>query len=104
VLNRSGPGLSLAATAYDPVSGRVLTTYTTEPGVQLYSGNFLVGDLVGTSGHTYRQSDGFTLETQHYPDSPNEPSFPTTVLNPGTLYNSTTIYQFSTANRFPTAP
>jgi aldose 1-epimerase len=104
VLNRSGAGLSLAATAYDPVSGRVLTTYTTEPGVQLYSGNFLVGDLVGTSGHTYRQSDGFTLETQHYPDSPNEPSFPTTVLNPGTLYNSTTIYQFSTANRFPTAP
>jgi aldose 1-epimerase len=101
VLNRSGPGLSLAARAYDPVSGRVLTTWTTEPGVQFYSGNFLVGDLIGTSGGTYRQSDGFTLETQHYPDSPNEPSFPSTVLNPGTPFNSTTIYQFSTADQFP---
>jgi aldose 1-epimerase len=104
VLNRSGPGLSLAARAYDPVSGRVLTTWTTEPGVQFYSGNFLVGDLIGTSGGTYRQSDGFTLETQHYPDSPNEPSFPSTVLNPGTPFNSTTIYQFSTADQFPTGP
>ncbi|MGD0166435.1 MAG: aldose epimerase family protein [Gaiellaceae bacterium] len=99
VLNRSGSGLSLAARAYDPASGRVLTTWTTEPGVQFYSGNFLVGDLVGTSGHTYRQTDGFTLETQHYPDSPNQPSFPSTVLNPGTPFNSTTIYQFSTAGR-----
>jgi aldose 1-epimerase len=98
VLNRSGPGLSLAARAEDPASGRVLTTWTTEPGVQFYSGNFLVGDLVGTSGHTYRQSDGFTLETQHFPDSPNEPSFPSTVLNPGTPFTSTTIYKFSTAS------
>jgi aldose 1-epimerase len=97
VLSRSGAGLALAARAEDPASGRVLTTWTTEPGVQFYSGNFLVGDLVGTSGHTYRQSDGFTLETQHFPDSPNEPSFPSTVLNPGTPFKSTTIYQFSTA-------
>jgi aldose 1-epimerase len=96
VLNRTGPGLSLAARAEDPASGRVLTTWTTEPGVQFYSGNFLVGDLVGTSGRTYRQSDGFTLETQHYPDSPNQPSFPSTTLNPGTPFNSTTVYQFST--------
>jgi aldose 1-epimerase len=96
VLNRTGPGLSLAATTSDPVSGRVLTTWTTEPGVQFYSGNFLQGDLVGTSGRTYRQSDGFTLETQHYPDSPNQPSFPSTTLNPGTPFNSTTVYQFST--------
>jgi aldose 1-epimerase len=96
VLNRSGSGLSLAARAEDPASGRVLTTWTTEPGVQFYSGNFLVGDLVGTSGRTYRQSDGFTLETQHYPDSPNQPSFPSTTLNPGTPFNSTTVYQFST--------
>jgi aldose 1-epimerase len=96
VLNRSGPGLSLAARAEDPASGRVLTTWTTEPGVQFYSGNFLQGDLVGTSGRTYRQSDGFTLETQHYPDSPNEPSFPSTTLNPGTPFNSTTVYAFST--------
>jgi aldose 1-epimerase len=99
VLNRSGSGLSLAARAYDPASGRVLTTWTTEPGVQFYSGNFLQGDLVGTSGHTYRQTDGFTLETQHYPDSPNQANFPTTTLNPGTPFNSTTIYQFSTAGR-----
>jgi aldose 1-epimerase len=98
VLNRSGPGLSLAARAYDPASGRVLTTWTTEPGVQFYTGNFLEGDLVGTSGHTYRQTDGFTLETQHFPDSPNEPSFPSTVLNPGQTFNSTTVYQFSVAH------
>ena len=104
VLNRTGPGLSLAARAWDPGSGRVLTTWTTEPGVQFYSGNFLQGDLVGTSGRTYRQSDGFTLETQHFPDSPNQPSFPSTTLNPGHPFNSTTIYQFSTDNEFPTGP
>jgi aldose 1-epimerase len=95
VLN--GSGLKLAAVAADPGSGRVLSTYTTEPGVQFYSGNFLVGDLVGPSGHTYRQSDGFTLETQHYPDSPNEPSFPSTRLDPGHPFASSTIYKFSTA-------
>jgi len=95
VLNRSGSGLSLAARAYDPASGRVLTTWTTEPGVQFYSGNFLVGDLVGTSGHTYRQTDGFTLETQHYPDSPNQPNFPSVVLKPGQVYKNTIIFKFS---------
>jgi aldose 1-epimerase len=97
VLN--GTGLRLAAVAEDPSSGRVLRTYTTEPGVQFYTGNFLQGDLVGTSGHTYRQSDGFTLETQHFPDSPNHPSFPTTRLDPGHTFTSTTIYKFSTAGR-----
>ncbi len=91
-----GSGLKLAAVSADPASGRVLRTYTTEPGVQFYTGNFLVGDLVGTSGHTYRQSDGFTLETQHYPDSPNHPDFPSTVLNPGQTFKSTTVYKFST--------
>jgi aldose 1-epimerase len=91
-----GSGLKLASTAEDPASGRVLWTYTTEPGVQLYTGNFLVGDLVGPSGHTYRQSDAFTLETQHYPDSPNHPSFPSTVLNPGQVFSSTTVYKFTT--------
>ena len=74
--------LQLIAKAFDPASGRVLKTYTTEPGVQLYTGNFLDGTLVGPSHHTYRQGDAFTLETQHYPDSPNEPAFPTTVLRP----------------------
>jgi aldose 1-epimerase len=94
VLN--GSGMKLAAVAVDPASGRELKTYTTEPGVQFYTGNFLEGDLVGTSGHTYRQSDGFTLETQHYPDSPNEPSFPSTELDPGQTFSSSTIYAFST--------
>jgi aldose 1-epimerase len=95
VLN--GSGMRLAAKASDPVSGRVLTTTTDEPGVQVYTGNFLVGDLVGTSGHTYRQGDGFTLETQHYPDSPNHPNFPSTTLNPGQAYDTTTVFSFSTA-------
>ncbi len=95
VLN--GSGMKLAAVAEDPSSGRVLSTYTTEPGVQFYSGNFLVGDLVGPSGNTYRQSDGFTLETQHYPDSPNESTFPTTRLDPGQTFTSSTIYKFATA-------
>jgi aldose 1-epimerase len=97
VLNRKGSGLTLAAKAEDPVSGRVLTTYTTEPGVQLYTSNFLVGDLVGTSGKVYRQGAGFTLETQHYPNSPNQPSFPTTTLNPGKPFDSTTVFKFSVA-------
>ena len=87
--------LILIAKAFDPASGRVLKTYTTEPGVQLYTGNFLDGTLVGPSHHTYRQGDAFTLETQHYPDSPNEPTFPSTVLRPGKTFTSTTIYAFS---------
>jgi aldose 1-epimerase len=98
----NGSGMRLAAVAEDPGSGRVLRTYTTEPGVQLYTGNFLVGDLVGTRGHTYRQSDAFTLETQHYPDSPHhigDPNWPSVVLNPGQVFNSTTIYRFSTTKR-----
>jgi aldose 1-epimerase len=89
--------LELAARMIDPGSGRVLTVATTEPGIQFYSGNFLDGTLVGTSGRMYGQGDGFALETQHYPDSPNHPNFPTTVLRPGQTYQSTTIYQFGTA-------
>ena len=99
VLNKSGPtrdGLRLAARAWDPRSGRKLTVWTDQPGVQFYSGNFLNGTLVGTSGHIYRQSDGYMLETQHFPNSPNQPSFPSTELRPGQQFNSTTIYQFST--------
>ena len=92
-----GSGMRLISVAEDPESGRVLLTYTDQPGVQFYSGNFLVGDLVGTGGNTYRQSDGFTLETQHFPDSPNQPEFPSTVLEPGEEFTSTTIYRFSTA-------
>ena len=74
--------LTLISKAWDPASGRVLKTYTTEPGVQFYTGNFLDGTLVGPSHRTYRQGDAFTLETQHYPDSPNQPAFPTTTLRP----------------------
>jgi aldose 1-epimerase len=90
--------LELAARVVEPGSGRVLTIVTTEPGIQFYSGNFLDGTLVGTSGRTYRQGDGFALETQHYPDSPNQPNFPSTVLRPGQTYQTTTIYQFSTGH------
>jgi aldose 1-epimerase len=97
VLN--GSGMREAAFAEDPASGRTLTTFTDQPGVQFYSSNFLVGDLVGTSGHTYRQTDGFTLETQHFPNSPNQSSFPSTVLNPGQTFNSTTVYKFGVAGR-----
>jgi aldose 1-epimerase len=98
VLNRTDPNdkkLIQAAQVRDPASGRVLTIFTTEPGIQFYSGNFLDGTLRGTSGHAYRQSDGFALETQHYPDSPNHANFPSTVLAPGAEYTSQTIYQFS---------
>jgi aldose 1-epimerase len=96
VLDRSpGSGLQRAAQAIDPKSGRVLTVTTTEPGLQFYSGNFLDATLVGTSGRMYRQGDAFTLETQHFPDSPNHPNFPSTVLRPGDTFTSSTIYGFS---------
>jgi aldose 1-epimerase len=100
VLNKQTPattgplGLNLAARAFDPHSGRSLTVWTDQPGVQFYSGNFLNGTLVGISGHTYRQSAGYTFETQHFPDSPNQPNFPSTELKVGQVFNSTTIYQF----------
>jgi aldose 1-epimerase len=98
VLNKTGPqldGLTLAAQAWDPASGRQLSVYTDQPGVQFYSGNFLTGTLVGISGHIYRQSDGYTFETQHFPNSPNQPNFPTTELKPGQLYSTSTIFQFA---------
>lgn len=96
VLDRHGDGMELAARLSDRDSGRVLSVFTTEPGIQFYSGNFLDGTLVGTGGNTYRQGDGLALETQHYPDSPNKPDFPSTVLRPGEEYETTTIYQFTT--------
>ena len=73
----------------------MLTVTTTEPGLQFYSGNFLDGTLVGTSGRMYRQGDAFTLETQHFPDSPNHPNFPSTVVRPGDTFTSSTVYGFS---------
>jgi aldose 1-epimerase len=89
----------LAAHVWEPTSRRTLDIYTTEPGIQFYSGNFLDGTLIGTSGHSYRQGDGFALETQHFPDSPNHANFPSTVLGPGNTYTSETIYQFGTGRR-----
>jgi aldose 1-epimerase len=99
VLNNAGPAMHRAARLRDPSSGRQLTVSTTEPGLQFYSGNFLDGTLYGTSHRQYRQGDGLALETQHFPDSPNKPNFPSTVVNPGTPYHTSTIYAFSTFRR-----
>jgi len=86
---------TLAAAVNDPVSGRYMEVYTTEPGVQFYSGNFLNESIIGKSGRGYGIRSGLCLETQHYPDSPNRPEFPSVVLNPGEEYNTDTIYRFS---------
>ena len=94
VINGRAGTLRSAATAFDPTSGRVMQVWTTEPGVQFYTGNFLDGTLTGKSGKVYQRLFGFCFETQHYPDSPNHPSFPTTTLRKGTTYKSTTIYKF----------
>jgi aldose 1-epimerase len=99
VLNRRGEGLQRAARLREPRSGRVLTVETTEPGIQFYAGNFLDGSLVGSNGRMYRQGDGLALETQHYPDSPNHPNFPSTVLRPGERYETTTVFRFSVDRR-----
>ena len=89
---------SLAALVVHPGSGRRLEVSTTEPGLQLHSGNVLTGRYAGLSGRAYRQTDGFCLEAQHFPDSPNRPDFPTTVLRPGERYEATTIYRFDTVS------
>jgi aldose 1-epimerase len=96
VLNRANGDSSLqfAARVYEPLSGRMMEVMTTEPGIQFYSGNFLDGSLVGSGGRYYRQGDGLALETQHFPDSPNKPQFPSTVLEAEMSYESTTIYKF----------
>ena len=91
-----GPlGLNLAATAFDPGSGRLLTVWTDQPGVQFYTSNFLTGTLVGISGHAYRQGAAYTFETQHFPNSPNQPNFPSTELKAGQTQNTTTIFAFN---------
>ena len=87
--------LNLAAEVYEPESGRVLTVHTTEPGVQFYGGNFLDGRLRGKSGQPYVHRGGFCLETQHFPDSPNQPNFPSTLLQPDKTYQSRTVFSFS---------
>ena len=99
VLDREGDGLAPAAQLTEPASGRTLSVHTTEPGLQFYSGNFLDGTIAGTSGRLYRQGDGLALETQHFPDSPNRPDFPSTVLRPGQTYRSATVLRFGAETR-----
>jgi aldose 1-epimerase len=96
VLNGEAGTLRVVARVSEPRSGRVLEVLTTEPGVQFYTGNFLDGSVVGKGGQAYKRNSGFCLETQHFPDSPNQPSFPTTVLRPGATYKTTTVYRLST--------
>lgn len=96
VLRDSADSLKLAATLHDPSSGRVMTTYTTEPGIQFYSGNFLDGSLTGKFNTVYKKRHGLCLETEHFPDSPNQQAFPSVELNPGDVYRTETVYAFST--------
>jgi aldose 1-epimerase len=94
VLTRTGPGLSPAVHVLEPKSGRTLDISTTEPGLQFYSGNFLDGTISGKSGHVYHHRSALVLETQHFPDSPNHPGFPSTILQPGREYRSRTLFSF----------
>jgi aldose 1-epimerase len=95
VLNKKSNELSLAARVHEPVTGRTLEVWTTEPATQFYTGNFLDGSITGKGGWTYQFRNGFCLEPQHFPDSPNHPDFPTTELRPGETYKNTIIYKFS---------
>jgi len=95
VLNRRQPGLGFAARVHEPRSGRAIEVFTTEPGLHFYSGNLLDGRLTGKGGRHYPRRAGLCLETQHFPDSPNQPGFPTTRLDPGRRYESATVYRFS---------
>lgn len=96
VLRNVDRSLALAAEVFEPGSGRFMEVYTTEPGVQFYTGNFLDGSLVGKNGKVYEQRYGLCLEAQHFPDSPNQPDFPSTILRPGGIYTQETTYKFST--------
>lgn len=99
ILNKPKPGmLTLAAKVYSPESGRAIEAYTTEPGIQVYTGNFLDGTTKGIGG-AYNYRSAFTLETQHFPDSPNQPDFPSTVLKPGQIFRSFTEYHFTTTDQ-----
>lgn len=95
VLDKPARSLALAARVHEPTTGRVLEVYTTEPGIQFYTGNFLDGSITGKGGKVYERRCGFCLEAQHFPDSPNQPGFPSTVLRPGEEYAHTTVYRFS---------
>jgi aldose 1-epimerase len=95
VLRSGGGQLAMAARVTEPSTGRILEISTTEPGIQFYSGNFLDSTLTGKRGVVYNQHDAFCLETDHFPDSPNQPSFPNVVLRPSQTYTQTTIHKFS---------
>jgi len=95
VLNKKSNEMSLAARVHEPTSGRTMEVWTTQPATQFYTGNFLDGTITGKNGWTYQLRNGFCFEPQHYPDSPNHPTFPTTELKPGETYKSTIIYKFS---------
>jgi aldose 1-epimerase len=95
VLNGGGGSLALAARVSEPTSGRVMEVHTTEPGIQFYTGNFLDGTITGKGGQVYQQRAAFCLETQHFPDSPNHPTFPSTTLKPGQKYETSTVYKFT---------
>jgi aldose 1-epimerase len=100
VLNRSGNGPEMIGSLYHAGSGRYMEVFTSEPGIQFYSGNFLDGTLKNARGGAkYIKHAGLCLETQHFPDSPNQPAFPNTILNPGETYTQTTVYKFSTKNQ-----
>ena len=101
VLEESEKEMRLAARVYEPTSGRVMEIRTVEPGIQFYCGNFLDGRLKGKSGKQYVHRGGFCLETQHFPDSPNQESFPSTILRPGEHYRTKTIFSFSTSEGPP---
>ena len=96
VLNSGGGTMALAARVYEPTSGRVMEIYTVEPGIQFYSGNFLDGTITGKDGKVYKKHYGLCLETQHFPDSPNKPDFPSVILEPGRKYSTETMMKFST--------
>lgn len=96
-MNKPVNELGLAAVVTEPDSGRVMEVWTTEPGLQFYSGNFLDGSDIGKGGKVYGHRSALCLETQHFPDSPNQPGFPTTELKPGETYRQKTIYRFSVA-------
>ena len=95
VLNKTGSKLSLAARVYEPTTGRIMKIYTNEPGIQFYAGNFLDGTITGKEGKVYQHRYAFCLETQHFPDSPNKPEFPSTTLRPGEVYKTKTVHKFS---------
>ncbi len=99
VLDHAPGQLAEAAEVYEPTTGRILRVLTTEPGLQLYTGNFLDGSITGKEGRVYNRRFAFCLETQHFPDSPNHPSFPSTELKPGQEFHSVTVFQFSAGKR-----